>query len=241
MTTNQEFCQKSLSLMGYTWDLIARVYKVRTQASSSNIQHLEEDDDEDDENEEENNEDDTHPMEYDQQVDDHGDSLGATPRQNPSDNQGRGEWQHTDWTNQRYSYMPPLPYQSNNSEVMEMLRNMQIHQQKISTLQEERFTALQDQLQIQSDNFSSFATLQEERYLDLRGQIKTQSDNFNSFASTIMQRIDAMGSNHRSLTGSFNTLNRNFIEFTNLYEQDRPPCQPSVYRSRNDPSRFRRP
>lgn len=120
--------------------------------------------------------------------------------------------------------MPPPPSQSDNSEVMEMLRNMQIHQQNFSILQEERFTALQDQLQTQSDNFASFATLQEEWYLDLRGQIQNQSYNFNSFASIIMQQIDVMGSNHRSLTGSFNTLNRNFIEFTDLYEQDRPPC-----------------
>ena len=48
MTANQEFCQKSLSLMGFTWDPTTRIYKICTQASSSNIQHLEDDDDEDD-------------------------------------------------------------------------------------------------------------------------------------------------------------------------------------------------
>lgn len=101
VTANQEFYQKSLSLMGYTWDPTVRIYKIRTQASSSNIQHLEDDDndddddDEDDEDEEENNDDDTHPMEHDQQVTDHGDWLGATPGPKPSDNQGWGEWQHT--------------------------------------------------------------------------------------------------------------------------------------------------
>jgi hypothetical protein len=79
---------------------------------------------------------------------------------------------------------------------------------------------LQDKLQIQSDNFASFASPQEERYSDLRNQIQTHNDNFNSFASTIMQQIDAT---HRSLSGSFNTLNRNVIEFTELYEQDKPP------------------
>lgn len=67
MPTNQEFCQKSLSLMGYIRDPIKRVYKVRTQASSSSIQHLEDDDDDEaDENEEGNDDDDTHPMEDDQ-------------------------------------------------------------------------------------------------------------------------------------------------------------------------------
>ena len=80
VTANQELCQKSLSLMGYTWDPTTRIYKIRKQASSSNIQHLEDDDDdEDDEDEEENNDDDTQPMEYDQQVIDHGDWLGVTP------------------------------------------------------------------------------------------------------------------------------------------------------------------
>lgn len=58
------------------------------------------DDDKDDENEEENNDADTHPIKDDQQVTDHGDWLGATPGQNPSDNQGWGERQHTEWTNQ---------------------------------------------------------------------------------------------------------------------------------------------
>jgi hypothetical protein len=82
--------------------------------------------DEDDENEEENNDDNSQPMEHDQQVTDHGDWLGATPGQNPSDDQGWGEWQHTVWTNQRSSYMPPPSSQSDNFEVMEMLRNIQI-------------------------------------------------------------------------------------------------------------------
>lgn len=68
--------------------------------------------------------------------------------------------------------MPTPPSQSENSEVMEMLRNMKIHQQKFSTLQEDRFMALQDQLQIQSDNFAYFTSLQEERYSGLRNQIK---------------------------------------------------------------------
>lgn len=89
--------------MGYTWDPIARVYKVRTQASSSSIRHLEDgddDDNEDDENEEENDDYDTHLMEDDQQVDDHGDWLGVTPGQKTFDNQGWGEWQHTGWTSQ---------------------------------------------------------------------------------------------------------------------------------------------
>lgn len=100
------------------------------------------DDDEADENEEENDDGDTHSMEDDQQADDHGDWLGVTPGQNPSDNQGRGEWKHIGWTSQQSSYMPPSPPQYDNFEVMELLRNMQIHQQTFSTLQEERFTAL---------------------------------------------------------------------------------------------------
>lgn len=96
------------------------------------------DDDEADENEEDNNDDNTHPMEDDQQFDGHGDWLGDTLRQHPSDNQGWGKWQYTGWTSQRSSYMPPPLSQSNNSKVMELLRNMQIHHQNFSTLQEER-------------------------------------------------------------------------------------------------------
>lgn len=82
MNTNQEFCQKILSLMGYTWDPTVRIYKTRKPIPSSNTQHLEDDDDEDDEDdedEEENNDNDSQPMEHDQQVTDHGDWLGATP------------------------------------------------------------------------------------------------------------------------------------------------------------------
>ncbi|XP_050918859.1 uncharacterized protein LOC127136324 [Lathyrus oleraceus] len=226
--------------MGYTWDPTTRIYKIRKQVSSYSIRHLEDDDDdeddEDDEDGEENNNDETQPMEHDQQVTDHGDWLGATPGQNPSDSQGRGKWQHTGSTSQQSSYMPTPSSQSENSEVMEMSRNMQIHPQKFSTLQEERFMALQDQLQIQSENSSSFTTLQEERYSNLRNQIQTHSDNFNSFSSTIMQWSDAT---HRYLSRSSNTLNWNIIEFTNLYEQGRPLRQPSGYRGRNDPSQER--
>lgn len=97
MTTNQEFCQKTLSLMSYTWDPITRLYKTHKPVPGSNTQHFgdnddddddNDEDDEDDEEEKENNNDDSQPMEHDQQVTDHGDWLGVTLGQNPSDNQG---------------------------------------------------------------------------------------------------------------------------------------------------------
>ena len=87
MTTNQEFCQKTLSLMGYTWDRITRLYKTRKPVPGSNSRHLEDDDDDEDDNEEEdeededeeaNNDDNSQPMEHDQQVIGHGDWLGTT-------------------------------------------------------------------------------------------------------------------------------------------------------------------
>ncbi|XP_050915082.1 uncharacterized protein LOC127130047 [Lathyrus oleraceus] len=134
------------------------------------------DDDDDDEDEEfeeekENNEVHSQPMEHDHQVTDHGDWLGPIPGQHLSNNQGWGEWQHIGWTNNRSSYMPTPSSPSENSEVMEMLRTMQIQQQNFATLQDERFAALQEQSQSQGDNFASFASIQEERYVELRSQI----------------------------------------------------------------------
>lgn len=65
-------------------------------------------------------------MEHDQQVTDHGDWLGPTPGQHTSDNQGWGEWRYTGWARNHSSYMPTPSSQPENSEVIEMLRNMQI-------------------------------------------------------------------------------------------------------------------
>lgn len=97
---------------------------------------------------------------------------------------------------------------------------------------------MQEQIQIQGDNFASFSSIQEERYADLRSQIQTHSDNFNSFSSTILQRID--GSN-RVLAGSVNMLNMNIIELTNLYVEDRLSRPPFGYRGRYESFRGRRP
>lgn len=177
-------------------------------------------------------------MEHNHQVTHHGDWLGPTPGQHPSDNQGWGEWQHTGWTNNRSSYMPTPSSQLENSEAMEMLRTMQIQQQNFATLQEGRFTTLQEQIQIQGDNFASFSSIQEEQHADLSSQIQTHSDNCNSFSSTILQSID--GSN-RVLAGSVNTLNMNTIELTSLYEEERLWRPPSGYRGRHEPFRGRRP
>lgn len=156
VTTNQEFCQKTASLMGYTWDRTTRLYKTRKPVPDSNTRHLEddyddeddddeEDEDEDDEYEEENNDDNSQPMEHDQQVTDHGDWLGTTPGQHPSDNQGWGERKHTGWTNNRSSYMPTPYSQPENYEVMEMLRDLRVcrisFRFKVTT-----FHLLQDQL-----------------------------------------------------------------------------------------------
>lgn len=89
--------------MGYTWDRTTRLYETRKPVPGSNTRHLEDDHDEDDEDDddddnddeyednedkEENNDDNSQPMKHDQQVTGHGDWLGTTPGQHPSDNQG---------------------------------------------------------------------------------------------------------------------------------------------------------
>ncbi|KAI5418039.1 hypothetical protein KIW84_042615 [Lathyrus oleraceus] len=108
--------KKTLSLMGYTWDRTRQLYKTHKPVPGTNARPVEEyddddddDEDEDGEDEDENNEDTSQPMEHDQQVTDHGDWLGPTPEQHPSNNQGWGEWQHTGWTSNRSSYMPTPP------------------------------------------------------------------------------------------------------------------------------------
>ena len=55
ITVHQEFCQKTLSLMGYTWDRSARIYKTRQLVPVTNARPMEdiEDDDYDDEEEDE--------------------------------------------------------------------------------------------------------------------------------------------------------------------------------------------
>lgn len=60
MTTNQEFFQKTLSLMGYTWDCTTRLYKTRKPVPGTNAHLVEEyyDDDDDDDDDEEEDEDD---------------------------------------------------------------------------------------------------------------------------------------------------------------------------------------
>ena len=88
---HQEFCQKTLSLMVYTWDRSAQIYKTRQPVPGTNarpVEDIEDDDDEDeeDEEEEENNEVHSQPMEHDHQVTDHGDWLGPTHGQHPSNN-----------------------------------------------------------------------------------------------------------------------------------------------------------
>lgn len=77
ISIHQEVCQKTLSLIGYTWDRSARLYKTRQPVPDTNARPVEgiEDDDDDDNNdddedeqceeEEENNEVHSQPVEHD--------------------------------------------------------------------------------------------------------------------------------------------------------------------------------
>ncbi|KAI5429973.1 hypothetical protein KIW84_034526 [Lathyrus oleraceus] len=87
---------------------------------------------------------------------------------------GWGEWQHTGWSTQRQFYQPyhqddeesppSPPHHANSSELLDMMRNMQLAQQSFMQTQDERYAHISSQIQAQNERLDNLSTSMNERY-----------------------------------------------------------------------------
>jgi hypothetical protein len=195
ISSDKEFSTKTMSMMGYLWCNERRMYKFirrgNVPADDDSDESEEQEDEEENEEEEarhnfdHNGGDDSPPP-----VDTHDYSDSAWAQQSHSTEEdvprwgGWGDWQHTGWSTQRQFYRPyhqddeesppSPPQQANSSELLDMMRNMQIAQQSFMQTQDERYAHINEQLQAQNERLDTFSTSMNDQYAAFSASFERQ-------------------------------------------------------------------
>jgi hypothetical protein len=190
ISSDKEFSTKTMSMMGYLWCNERRKYKfVRRGYVPPRVDSDESEEQDDEVENEEEEEEARHDAAYNggddspSPVGTH-DYSGSAWVQQPDTNEESvprwgnwGDWQHTGWTTQRESYQPyhqveeefppSPPQQADSSELLDMMRNMQLAQQSFMQAQDDRYAQINSQLQTQNERLDNLSTSLNGRYADL--------------------------------------------------------------------------